>query len=330
MSKKLASLFKACELGNYDAVRDMVEGGMDVNSSWCGERLVHVAAKRGDIEMTELLIALGASLAEKDRHGNTTLLLAVSSREWRVVGKLLKAGAVSQIHGPNAQGVLPLHIAVEQGDFETVELFMRNGADCQQRDFLGQTPFGRAVQMRWQKAYMLMVELASDIDAWAGKGITMLQRAAQYGCADAVRRLLERGADPNAVNGVDCQTAMHFAAGSGDFECVDLLLAAGGRFQADRFGLLPQNAAISQGDVGMLIHLQETQQGGAWDQFFGVQLDDIFASNPLAREKVKLLHQKRLSQQTQGELESIFLNSGQRAVNDQSCSFGGRQKSLAI
>lgn len=59
-------------------------------------------------------------------------------------------------------------------------------------------------------------------------GATALHAAASRGHVDAVRLLLQHGADPNARDAGDNAYALHFAAGYGHLETVRALLDAGG------------------------------------------------------------------------------------------------------
>jgi ankyrin repeat protein len=62
-------------------------------------------------------------------------------------------------------------------------------------------------------------------------GGTGLHAAAKRGHADAVRLLLEHGADPSARDAGDNAYTLHFAAGYGHFETVRALLDAGADVQ---------------------------------------------------------------------------------------------------
>src|SRR5215813_15241125 len=60
-----------------------------------------------------------------------------------------------------------------------------------------------------------------------GEGWTELHEAARRGNLDAVRRLLEHGADPNAREPGDNTTPLHWAAAHGHVDIVRALLDAG-------------------------------------------------------------------------------------------------------
>ena len=74
-----------------------------------------------------------------------------------------------------------------------------------------------------------------------------LPELALRGSGQAVRLLLERGADPNSA-GADGTTALHWAARNGDFALVQDLLRAGARADAtNRYGVTPLSLACSSG-----------------------------------------------------------------------------------
>jgi uncharacterized protein len=96
-----------------------------------------------------------------------------------------------------------------------------------------------------------LVELRPELtNALASDGFTPLHLAAFFGRTDAVRLLLDRGADANTTATNDTRVApLHSAAAGGDREAVRLLLAAGADPNArQRGGFAPLHAAAAAGD----------------------------------------------------------------------------------
>ena len=79
----------------------------------------------------------------------------------------------------------------------------------------------------------LLIERGANVNARASTGVTALMVAAKYhGNSETVRLLLQKGARPNADNGVEVRynaTALFHAVAAGDIESAGTLLDAGAR-----------------------------------------------------------------------------------------------------
>jgi ankyrin repeat protein len=127
-----------------------------------------------------------------------------------------------------------------------------------------------------------LVELRPELaNAVASDGFTPLHLAAFFRRTEAVRLLLEHGADASAPATNDTRVApLHSAAAGGDRESVRLLLAAGADPNArQRGGFAPLHAATAAGD-GELVEL--LLDAGAER---AAQTDDGKTPADLARER---------------------------------------------
>jgi ankyrin repeat protein len=119
------------------------------------------------------------------------------------------------------------------------------------------------------------------VHALAGDGFAPLHLAAFFGRAEAVRTLLEHGADPNvrAANPMRV-TPLHSAAAEGDRESVALLLEAGANPNArQRGGFAPLHAAAASGDSRLARLLLDNGADAA------VESDDRRKPADVARER---------------------------------------------
>ena len=83
----------------------------------------------------------------------------------------------------------------------------------------------------------------ASVDARDASGETPLIKAAEAGDCDAVGDLLRRGADPNALS-YTSWSALHGAAENGCVDCIRLLVDAGARLDARaKSGLTPAGIA---------------------------------------------------------------------------------------
>ncbi|KAJ5275259.1 hypothetical protein N7505_003804 [Penicillium chrysogenum] len=93
----------------------------------------------------------------------------------------------------------------------------------------------------------LLLDLDIDLEVKNRQGRTALSLAAELGNWDAVRQVLEKGANPNSYD-IDGRTAVFLAACQQDATVLTLLLPSGiSTFERDRYGRTPLHAAANRG-----------------------------------------------------------------------------------
>ena len=151
-----------------------------------GQAPLHLAARWGHAAAVRLLVSAGAKVQASDDTGASPLHLAAQHGHAEAARDLLAAGAKHSCR--NNEGERPLHMAAAAGFPALVALLCEAGAEAEAADNAGSTALHAAVR-GWQEC-----------------------SAERH--AAAVRALLERHADPLALN---CrQAAGRPACGWGD------------------------------------------------------------------------------------------------------------------
>lgn len=128
-----------------------------------GTTALHWAAYNDDLELAKLLLSNGSKPDARTRlRGLTPLHMAAENGDAALIEALLKAGA--QADAANESGTTPLMIASASGNIVAVETLLAHGADVNARE--------------------------------KANGQTALFFAASHDCADVLRLLLSKGADP--------------------------------------------------------------------------------------------------------------------------------------
>jgi len=235
-------LVSAAEAGDVAAVRELLAGGVDVDAaSVDGATALHWAAHRDLPGLVRLLIDFGADVSATNRYGVQPIALAATNGSAVVLDQLLTAGA-----DPNASmpgGETALMTAARAGPPDAVRVLLRVGADPNARDDLsGQTAVMWAAARNNAPAVHALAELGGDLHVrTAGPppppsrsyfrsppptSFTALLFAVRAGAIDAVRALLDAGADVNDTLS-DGQSALVVAAANAHWELADYLLDRG-------------------------------------------------------------------------------------------------------
>ncbi|SJZ94078.1 ankyrin repeat domain-containing protein [Novilysobacter spongiicola] len=191
----LARFLAACASGEQGgraceglAVELLDRGADPFGATAAGDLPLTLAVRLGWSQLLDRLLQAGVALDVRDSHGMSALHLAAALGRQDMLKRLIARGASPGLLA--ADGQTPLGVALSTG--------RRDLADW--LDWRGWPLPGRPLQ-------------ASDVPA-----------AAIVGDADAVRRLLDLGLSPDAMDAQGC-TALLRAAGGGHRAVVDLLLA---------------------------------------------------------------------------------------------------------
>ena len=90
------------------------------------------AARTGKLGPVKALLARGADVNARERHGQTALMWAAAEGHAEVVEALLKAGA--DFRTPLPSGFTPLFFAVREGRTDVVRVLLKAGADVNEAD----------------------------------------------------------------------------------------------------------------------------------------------------------------------------------------------------
>ena len=194
------------------------------------------AAKSGDADTVQHLLAAGADVNAKDENEWTPLMWAATQGHAAVVRMLLEhdADIVHQgfIYGSTVPGWNALELAATHGHFGCAKILLEHGA----KDI--DDALGQALWHGHREIALLLKEHGADVKTVvtrARHGRTGLIDAAEEGRAQAARLHIEFGADVNAADESGVTALMEAAWGAADI--VQMLLRAGANVNpADEYG----------------------------------------------------------------------------------------------
>jgi ankyrin repeat protein len=196
--------------GNTTAVRLMLDLGFDagmarIKPDWvAGETALHVAAAQGRRAVAELLIERGAPLEAKQRKGWTPLRVAFrcleQQSEWTpnehtlpIAEALIQAGASVE------DAWLTLTAAVCLGRTDDIARLAKDAGAGEKQKALAAAAYNGRLE-----AIDIVIALGADPNApnvGLNPNATALHNAVCSGSLDAVRKLVEAGADVHAKDG---------------------------------------------------------------------------------------------------------------------------------
>lgn len=221
-----ATPFGMASTGNMAGLRAALDADPSLiraqNNKGCDLLETAVVASRK--EVVEFLLSRGADLSARGRSegGGTALHVAVAVDSPEMVRLLLARGAKPDVL--SVDGLTPLDWALSF-DSKTVIDALRAAGSPETVDHEGRLHQAAAAGDLKEVEKLLA---SGPVDRRDSEGMTALHRAAEKGQAAVVGFLLEKGADPNAMDSI-FQSALHFAAAYGDEETVKLLLAKGAK-----------------------------------------------------------------------------------------------------
>ena len=178
------------------------------------------AIRRGDAEAVKSLVDGDPKLASARMNNVSAVLTSLYHGQNEIARLLVERGA--SIDFPEACAL---------GDLEHVRTMLAaNASLLDARSADGFPPIGLAIFFRQPEVAKFLIEHGADVNAPADNAqkVAPVHAAAAVRDVATMRLLLERGADPNAVQQMDV-TPLHGAAGRGDIEMAKLLLTHGAR-----------------------------------------------------------------------------------------------------
>ncbi|KAF3808773.1 hypothetical protein GCG54_00010964 [Colletotrichum gloeosporioides] len=213
--------------GDVDLASALLETGHAVRIASSN---LQEASLRGDIEVVQLWLSVGANVNEDFNCGHTALRKASESGHINVVELLLSAGANVNVQPADEIAWTALQAASEGGHIDVVERLLSAGANVNAAPF--HVDGWNALQAASKGGYIDVVErllsAGANVNADPSElGYTALQAASEGGHIDVVERLLSAGANVNAAPARLGQTALQAASAGGHIEVVERLRAAG-------------------------------------------------------------------------------------------------------
>ena len=241
------ALHWASHRNDLELVNLLIGYGAEVDvSNDLGATPLWLATLNGSARVTDALLIAGANPNVSLKMGETPLMSAARSGNLDVVSLLINAGSDVDA-AEKEKGQTALMWSVAQGHAEIADLLIKNGADVGARSKIwyqlentaGNTnPSGNfkmahggssaimfAARIGNIDVARVLLDSGSNVNDKAASGVTVLTQAAHSGHQDLAIFLLERGADPNAID--SGYTALHAAVLRSEVDLVEALLEHG-------------------------------------------------------------------------------------------------------
>ncbi len=200
MKKKEKLLFDAIESNNINDVKKALKKGflskpVNLNTfNSDGMAPIHLAIKKGAIEITEFLIKNGADVNLKNKYKRTPLMLAGINGHVKLMKLLINNNA--NINETTDEGETVLHLS--NLEILPVKILLDLGMNVNIKDNYGRTALIGASN---KTVIQMLVDKGADINIKSNKGVTPLMYATEYfKGVGIVELLLSLGANPNIRN----------------------------------------------------------------------------------------------------------------------------------
>ena len=247
-------LVEAAGRGDKAAVERALSQGANINEiGGNGYTALYAAAEKGHLDVVTLLIGKGANPnvhmgQQSCCPGWTPLMIATAENHPTAVQALLEAG--SDVNAQNRLGRTALMYAANYGLIQIIQSLVKAGADVNMRPTSEPrlTPLLAAASKGHADAVKGLLELGANMNDTDIHGQTALMLASAKGHIGAVRELIARGIDVD-ITGQDGINAIGIAVVEGQAEVVDILLEARVKLNVKDtlYGNTPLALAISEG-----------------------------------------------------------------------------------
>jgi ankyrin repeat protein/uncharacterized membrane protein YgcG len=191
------ALHKACFNEHVACVRLLLDAKASIGAADVeGSTALHRAAHSGNLACVKLLLERRADVRLTDASRGTPLHNAAYAGRKDVVVALLDAGAA--LDAADEAGNSALHLAMHQSQRDCAKVLLARGADVKLRNRKGMIPLHYAVND--VKCLKLLLDLGCELDARDDRGRAPLFYAVRGTCEDAVRVLVQSGADVRATD----------------------------------------------------------------------------------------------------------------------------------
>jgi ankyrin repeat protein len=170
--------------------------------SAAGQKPIHRAAFKGDIEKVKKIITHDPSQVNKQDFSNKTpLYYSSAAGHVEVVEFLLAHGA--DIELGNDHDERPLAKAAKFNNYDVAKILLEHGAKVNCKDDLGYTPLHEASLYSGKDMVNLLLKYGADVSARSDYAYTPLHQAATSDNIEAAEALIEHGADVFAKTSFD-------------------------------------------------------------------------------------------------------------------------------
>lgn len=178
-----------------NVTRVMLEHGVSADAL---SRALYPAVLSNSMEMMELLLAYGADVTTI-ANPKRSFLAAIRKGNIPMMKVFLDAGMLSQMT-PCPRNGDPVHVVAQLGTVEMMGLLLEHGADVDAKGKHGGTPLHQTVICAGREAMLrFLLDNAADMNVLNGGEYSPLHLAVCRGNIEAVRILLEHGADVGSV-----------------------------------------------------------------------------------------------------------------------------------
>ena len=195
--------------GGYrqELIQTMIDHGADVNAiNKHNETAFMKACKTGNVDAIKLLLSVGANPNIKNDDGQTCIHHTVIGNWSREVLRVVIAHG-GDMNAATKDNITALMLASRTGNVDAINVLLATGADPNITDVDGYTCFHDAVDAGCNKETLTAImNHGTNIHAANKKGVTPLMAAVWKGNVDAIKVLLNAGADLK-----DCDTCLHRA-----------------------------------------------------------------------------------------------------------------------